>query len=252
MVTIRKPVGSETTDRFFDLPKFETANELLLTTPRVGYFTTLAFFANWPTNASNEMRVTVNQALIVATGNAIDGTDGTTPATTPGLDSAHAAPGSACYGCHQLLDPTRSILSSTYSWFYNPQTIPQWLQQPGQFAFQHVIAPMNTIDDFAKLLSTHPLTPSAWVQKLCYYANSSPCDPTDPEFLRIVNEFQNGFSWDGLVKNLLSSPITTIAGPTQTFTTNGEVIAVTRRDHLCAMLNNRLGFVAAWKSSNPA
>jgi hypothetical protein len=243
MVTIRAPQGSETTDRFFDVPKFETSNELVLNTPRVGYFTTLAFFANWPTNASNEMRVTVNQSLIVATGTAIDGTDGTTPSSTPGLDAAHAAPGSACYGCHQLLDPTRSILSATYSWYYNPQTIATWKNQPGQFAFQHVIAPMNTIDDFAKLLATHPLTPAAWVQKLCYYANSAPCDPTDPEFQRIVADFQNGFSWNGLIKELLSSPITTISAPTKTFTTNGEVIAVTRRDHLCAMLNNRLGFV---------
>src|SRR4029077_1150547 len=95
MVTIRPPGSGEMTDRFFDLPKFETKNELVLSTPRVGYFTTLAFFANWPTNASNEMRVTVNQSLIVATGNQIDGTDGTTPSSTPGLDSAHATPGSA-------------------------------------------------------------------------------------------------------------------------------------------------------------
>ena len=68
------------------------------------------------------MRVTLNQALIVATGTQIDGTDGTTPSSTPGLDSDHAGAGTACFGCHQLLDPTRSILSTTYSWFYNPQT----------------------------------------------------------------------------------------------------------------------------------
>jgi len=243
MVTIRAPQGTETTDRFFDVPKFRSSNELVLHTPRVGYFTTLAFFANWPTNASNEMRVTTNQALIVATGTAIDGTDGTAPSSTPGLDSAHATPGSACYGCHQLLDPTRSILASTYSWYYNPQTQSQWSSQPGLFAFQHVIAPMANIDDFAKLLATHPLTPAAWVQKLCYYANSAPCDPSDPEFLRIVADFENGFSWDGLVKDLMASPITTISGPTKTLETNGEVIAVSRRDHLCANLNNRLGFV---------
>jgi hypothetical protein len=243
MVTIRAPQGSETTDRFFDIPKFRTANELVLNTPRVGYFTTLAFFANWPTNASNEMRVTTNQALIVATGTAIDGTDGTTPGSTPGLDSAHATPGSACFGCHQLLDPTRSILASTYSWFYNPQTQSQWSSQPGLFAFQHVITPMSNIDDFAKILASHPLTPGAWVQKLCYYVNSAPCDPGDPEFQRIVTNFEDKFSWTGLVKDLLASPITTISAPTKTLETNGEVIAVSRRDHLCANLNNRLGFV---------
>ena len=81
--------------------------------PRVGFFTTPAFFANWQTNTSNTMRVTTNQALIVATGASIDGTDTTVPSSTPGLDAAHAAPGSACFSCHQLLDPTRSILAAS-------------------------------------------------------------------------------------------------------------------------------------------
>jgi hypothetical protein len=243
MVTIRAPRSGEATTRFFDLLTMRSSNELVLKTPRVGFYTTLAFFANWPTNASNEMRVTTNQALIVATGTAIDGTDGTIPASTPGLDAQHAAPGTACFGCHQLLDPTRSILSSTYSWFYNPQTIQKWYSQPGLFAFQHVIAPMASIDDFGKLLATHPLMPGAWGQKLCYYVNSAPCDPNDTEFQRIVADFAGGTSWNALVREVLSSPITTNTARTKTYETNGEVIAVSRRDHLCAALNNRLGFV---------
>ena len=243
LVTIRPPAGPELTTKFYDLPTLRTATELVVRTPRPGFFSTPAFFANWPTNKSNQMRVTVNQALIVATGTAIDGTDATTPSTTPGLDSAHAAPGSSCFGCHQLLDPTRSVFSSTYSWFYNPQTDPALIAQPGQFAFQGVVAPMATIDDFAKLLASHPLVPQAWVQKLCYYANSAPCDPLDPEVQRIVAGFAGGFGWDALVKELLASPVTTNATRTRTHDTNGEVIAVARRDHLCAALNNRLGFV---------
>src|SRR4029077_4397808 len=129
----------------------------------------------------------------------------------------HAAPGSACFSCHQLLDPTRSILSSTYSWFYNPQTDPALIAQPGLFAFQNVVAPMRTIDDFAKLLATHPLVAQAWVQKLCYYVNSAPCDPNDPETQRIVTAFASGFSWNGLIRDLLASPITTNASETKTF-----------------------------------
>src|SRR5262249_27537060 len=147
------------------------------------------FFANWSTNSSNQARVTLNQALIVATGKQIDGTDGTLPSSTPGLDAQHAVPGSACYGCHQLLDPTRSILSATYSWSYSPPVDPLLVQQPGLFAFQHVVAPMHAIDDFAHLLATHPLVASAWAQKLCYYASSAPCDPDDPELQRIVGDF---------------------------------------------------------------
>jgi len=244
LVTIRPPVGSETPTDFFDLVTLRGSNELVIRTPRPGFFTTPAFFANWPTNSSNQMRVTLNQALIVATGAQIDGTDGTTPGSTPGLDGVHADPGSACYGCHQLLDPTRSILSATYSWFYNQQVDGALKAQPGLFAFQHVVAPMSTIDDFASLLATHPLVPQAWGQKLCYYVNSAPCDPSDPEFQRIVTAFTTaGFAWNGLVRDLLSSPITTNAEDTKTHATNGEVIAVARRDHLCANINNRLGFI---------
>jgi hypothetical protein len=44
------------------------------------------------------------------------------------------------------------------------------------------------------------------------------------------------------VKAVVTSPITTHSVATKTATTNGEVVAVARRDHLCAALNARLGF----------
>jgi hypothetical protein len=242
MVTIRAPQPTETPTRFFDVPGLRAANELALKTPHPGFFSTPAFFANWPTNQSNQMRVTVNQALIVALGAAYDGGDETVPPSTPGLDTAHAQPGTMCYSCHQLLDPTRSIFSSTYSWFYSQQDQAPLQAQPGLFAFQGVVQPMTTIQDFSQVLATHPLVAKAWVQKLCYYVNSAPCDPTDPEYQRLVADFASGFSWTTLVRELLSSPITTNTKDTVTRQTNGQVIAVSRRDHVCAALNNRLGF----------
>jgi hypothetical protein len=244
LVTIRPPIGAEVPTAFYDMTTLRTATTLIARTPRPGFFSTPAFNANWPTNSSNQMRVTINQTLIVATGAQIDGTDGTIPGSTPGLDDQHAVVGSACYGCHQLLDPTRSILSSTYTWFYNQQVDPKLIQQPGLFAFQHVVQPMSTIDDFAKILAAHPLVAGAWAQKLCYYVNSAPCDASDPAFQTIVSNFQSsGTNWNRLVRELLSSSIVTNATKTKTWVTNGEVIAVSRRDHLCAAINNRLGFV---------
>ena len=63
---------------------------------------------------------------IVALGSSVDGTDPTTTSSSvPGLAIDHAGTSGACFGCHQLLDPTRSILSATYSWFYYPQTDPK-------------------------------------------------------------------------------------------------------------------------------
>jgi hypothetical protein len=242
MVSIRQPAAGEATTHFYDLATLRSSSELVLGAPRVGFFSTPAFFANWPTNKSNEMRVTMNQALIVATGASVDGTDATNPTSTPGLDATHAA-SPACFSCHRTLDPTRSILASTYSWNYHDQAEAAFAQQKGLFAFRGVIQPVSSVFDLGTLLAQHPLFAPAWVNKLCYYANSAACEASDPEFQRVVGVFQqSGYSWHALVRELLASPLTTHATPTQTGADEGEVVAVTRRDHLCAALNNRLGF----------
>ena len=240
MVTIRPPVGTESITHFYELPRLRTATELVLKTPRPGFFSTPGFAANWPTNQSNQMRVTINQALIVATGMAIDGLDLTATPTTPGLDTEHASD-PACYSCHRILDPTKAILSSTYSWFYGPQTDAALVAEKGIFQFQGLVKPVASIDDFASALAAHPAVPAAWAQKLCEYANSAPCQRDDPEFARVVAAFtQANGSWSALVRELLSSPLVTNLAPSVTYATQGEIIAVSRRDHLCAALDARL------------
>jgi hypothetical protein len=247
MVTVRQPMAGEATTPFYDLPALRAASTLVLDLPRVGFFTTPAFFANWQTNLSNTMRVTTNQTLIVALGSMIDGTDSTTAipgagGLPPGLDAVHAASG-ACYGCHQLLDPTRSILASTYSWYYHTQDTATIGAQKGEFAFRGVTAYPQTVYDLGTILSTHPLFGPAWVQKLCEYGNSQPCETTDPEFVRIAGDFEaGGYAWNALVVDLFSSPLTTGAKATQTTTDEGVTVAVSRRDHFCAAMSFRLGF----------
>jgi hypothetical protein len=244
MVTIRAPRAGEAVTAFYDLPALRTAAELVLQIPRTGFFSTPAFFANWQTNISNQMRVTLNQTLIVALGASIDGTDTTmTPGNPPpGLDTTHAAQPQCAY-CHQTLDPLRSIFSATYSWNYHNQIDPIWTAQKGMFSFRGVVQPVGSMADMGQVLAQHPLFPTAWAQKLCTYANSAPCLEGDPEFQRIVAAFQSsGFSWNALVRDLMSSPITTNVSQTATAAANGEVVAVSRRDHLCAALDNRLGF----------
>jgi hypothetical protein len=242
LVTVRPPTGPETTTPFYDLPSLRAATELVLSIPRTGFFSTPAFFANWQTNTSNQMRVTMNQTLIVALGAQVDGSMLTIPPTTPGLDTAHATQ-AACLACHQELDPLRSIFSATFSWNYHTQSDQTFAAQKGLFAFAGVIKPVSNLSDLGGTLATHPLFAQAWVQKLCAYANSAPCLTTDPEFLRVVTTFQtSGYSWDALVAELMSSPLVTNAAPTATAAAQGEVVAVSRRDHLCAALNARLGF----------
>ena len=242
LVTIRPPTGPEATTTFYDLPTLRTAKELVLTTPRAGFFSTPAFFANWQTNTSNQMRVTMNQTLIVALGAQVDGSDPTRPTSTPGLDTAHAGQ-AACAFCHVTLDPLRSIFASTYSWNYHAQDETAFAAQKGMFIFQGVQQAVASMGDMGGVLAQHPLFGPAWAQKLCTYANSSPCLPTDPEFQRVVAAFKTAsYSWDTLVAELMSSPLVTNAAPTATAAANGEVVAVSRRDHLCAALNARLGF----------
>lgn len=241
MVTLRQPSAGEDTTAFYDLKALRSANELVLNMPRAGFFSTPAFFANFPTNVSNQMRVTAQQALIVATSTIFDGTDPTAPSSTPGLDASHASSG-ACITCHRLLDPTRSILAATYSWNYHNQQDPNFSAQPGLFAYRGVLAPTQSIWDFGAALANHPLLAAGWVQKLCYYVNSAPCSDKDPEFSRLVSLFQSsGYSFSALVQAFVTSPLTTYESETATAKAQGEVVSIARRDHLCAALDARLG-----------
>ncbi len=244
LVTVRKPMTGEATTRFFDLPLMRSAasTTLVLNRPHVGFFTTPAFFANWSTNDSNQMRVTLNQTLIVATGMQVDGTDTTVPTSTPGMDSTHSN-NTACVYCHQTLDPTRSIFSATYSWNYGTQSDSAFAAQKGRFVFRGVDQPVTSIYDLGTILSTHPLFATAWAQKLCYWVNSQECLTSDPELQRIANVFKtSSYSWNRLVKELVTSPLVTHVSPTLTTTTDGAAIAVTRKDHLCASWNARFAF----------
>jgi hypothetical protein len=241
MVTIRQPNEGEPTTPNHDLLRLRKAQELVLVVPRVGFFSTPAFFANWPTNVSNQMRATIHQTLIVATGKAIDGMDATDVPETPGLDSMHSRTGD-CLGCHRLLDPTRSIFSASWSWHYRRQVDPVWQEQLGRFAFAGVNEEVRSLDELGAVLAKHPRVAPGWVQKLCHYLDSAPCDESDPEFGRLVALFRaSNHSWKALVKALVTSPLVTHAADSVTARQSGEVVAVARRDHLCAALAARLG-----------
>jgi hypothetical protein len=258
LVTITQSTGPSSNPAFYNLPALRKTSSIAMQIPRIGYFTTPAFAANWPTNSGNMMRAVLNQALIVATGHQIDGTDGTipTPMPPPGMNLDNNLQGGhdtgVCKGCHQLLDPMRDILLMNYTWFFAPQTDPNMINSGAWFAFFGTQSAMSTLQEFAQLLVKHPMVQAAWVQKLCYYVNSAPCDASDPAFTSIVTDFgNNNMSWSALVKEFMLSPITTNVSVTQTYETNGEVIAVSRRDHLCAAINNRLGFVDICQLSLP-
>ncbi len=100
--------------------------------------------------------------------------------------------------------------------------------------------------DLASQLAGHPDFAGAWVQKLCTWANSAPCDESDGEFARIAAIFfESNYDWRTLEVTIFTSPLVTYLAPTKTVSQGGEVFPVSRRGHLCAALSNRLGITDA-------
>lgn len=244
-VTIRKPNAGEKRTLPWELQKLRQSNELLLDIPRVGFFSTLAFQATWRTNTSNLARVTTNQTLIVALGSSFDPSSVTLPLSESGLDAQHADPSTPCYGCHKLLDPMRGYFRKNLTLNYHEQLDAKLLSTTPSFSFDGVTSAGSTLDDLGRTLAEHPRFPTAWAQKLCYYADSAPCSEDDPEFIRVVTAFKDdGMKFKSLVRELFASPLVTGAAMTKTFKDREIIVSISRYDHLCRALTNRLGIDA--------
>ncbi|HYJ07936.1 MAG TPA: hypothetical protein VEX18_02980, partial [Polyangiaceae bacterium] len=225
---------------FYDLAALRAASSVALRQPRLGFFTTPAFLANWETNEDNQFRVATSQSLIVALGEIFSPADPTTPARLDGLSEEHSAKGSTCYGCHQFLDPMRTYFAQNFSYEYQRPEQPS--QLTASFAFQGYVHDAGGIEDFAAALIDHPGFATGWTQKLCYWANSQPCGEEDAEFLRIAQSFRDsGFDFKALLLELMSSPLVTAASFTETYRTSPPLISITRKQHLCQLLDIRLG-----------
>ena len=239
-VDIEVGKSAKTVPIFFDLDTLRAATTITLRQPRVGFFTTPAFLANWETNEDNQFRVTTSQSMIVALGKLFSPADATIPVRLDGLATEHAAPGSTCYGCHQFLDPMREYFAQGFSYNFQRPDVPGAVTP--SFAFQGYVHDAGNIDDFAQALADHPDFASGWTQKLCYWANSQACSEKDPEFLRVAKAFTDShFDFKTLLVELLSSPLVTGAAFTETARSSAPFVSITRKQHLCQLLTTRLG-----------
>ncbi|MEL7369783.1 MAG: hypothetical protein AAFN74_12775, partial [Myxococcota bacterium] len=211
---------------------------LNLRAPRVGFFSTPTFYESWETNEDNQFRVTTNQAVLAALDILFEAGDTTQHETLEGLNEDHSAPDSACYQCHRMLDPMRLQFQNVYSFRYRVLNEPR-TQQPG-FAFQGYVASPSTMDEFAQALVDHPRFPTAWVQKLCMWANSQRCLEDDPEFIRLATAFSQDWDFMALLTNLFSSPLITGAEITETHDDREFFVSIARTNHMCVALDTRI------------
>lgn len=225
---------------FYDLPALRAAQTLRLKIPRVGFFTTPAFLANWDTNEDNQFRVTTSQTVITALGQIFSPADQTPTLREDGLNKEHAAPGSTCYGCHQFIDPMRLYFGKALSTRY--QRTEKAMAGTPSFAFAGYSHDAGDLYTLATTLKDHPHFAAAWVQKLCYYANSQACDEKDPEFQRTVSVFvESEYDLRSMIATLFASPLVTGATSTRTAENQANLVSITRNQHLCQLLDVRLG-----------
>ncbi|MEI9940923.1 MAG: hypothetical protein WDO69_27210 [Pseudomonadota bacterium] len=236
----------------FDLPALRASGATLSSKiPRVGFFSTPAFFAVWNTNDSNQHRVTANQAMLGSIGLAYTNADSAIvlPPTTTAIDGEHAVDGSACYGCHKSLDPMRQFWGNSFD--YNDKQFTGKSAGPASFGYGNVSGNGKSLADFGSFLqqvTDEQVTGNVisrfaleMTQKLCFFANSTKCDETDPEMRRIASAFEtSSFKFDVLVSELFSSALVTNAEPTKTNQEYGATVSIMRRDQFCQALSNRL------------
>jgi hypothetical protein len=242
MVTITQATSPTQQTRFFDLAGNRTSNSLALYEPRVGYFTTPAFLSQYPTNISNQARVTIDQTMIVGLGQGFDGTDPITVSNAPGLDPAHAA-NPACFQCHWNLDPMARFFRSNLTMNYSTQQDPAQIAIKGSFLFDNIVATDDTtLSYLAGQIAAHAQFKTAWTLKLCAWANSGSCLATDPEVQRVAQVFAtSNYSWNSLVHELFTSPLVTYLSPTVSAQAVGTTVPIVRRAQLCTTLDSRLG-----------
>ena len=229
---------------FYDLIRLRRANAVVTRVPRVGFFTTNAFFENWATNVDNQFRVAVNQSLLAALHIGFNASERTAPFNDSVIDREHAA--QECYGCHKNIDPMRNYFSKSYNVSYqrpfgegdNARILGNG--RPA-FTFRGQRNRGGDLRRFGRMLAEHPDFAKAWVQKVCHFANSARCNESDPRFQQIVNDFrQNNFNFKTMLVNLLASPL--VSKRTELATGNeNDFISITRRGHLCALLSQRSG-----------
>ena len=159
--------------------------------------------------------------------------DPTPSGNLEGLEKEHTNTNTPCYGCHRLLDPMRQVFANHFSPNYRP--VKDYDKKQSYFAFLGKKSQMNDFQDFAQALASHSKFSSSWVQKVCTYANSSPCDESSDEFIGLTKSFEaSQFNFRKMVLNVLASSLVT--GQSSSLE---DQVNISKVNHFCHALSVR-------------
>ena len=239
MMTEEEMLDPDNAERLRAIPD---GGSIVLRTPRVGFFSSPAFFQTWLTNRDNDFRVTINQAMIVATGMTFSPGD-STPLTGDGaaVDADLFPAESTCYGCHKNLDAMRPAFLADYDNINTRHTVPETALPQAGFSFQGQSVEVNSLQDWAEALAAHPNFATAWVLKLCQWASSTECSATDPDVLALADDFAaSGHDLTQLFAAFFTSPLVTMTSDREDSPAPGAQVSVARLGHYCHALRSRL------------
>lgn len=216
--------------------------EVTLRAPRVGFFTSPAFFQTWLTNFDNNFRVTIGQALIVAVGSTFSPGDTTAHNTNlEAVDLEVFPQDSECYGCHQNIEPMREAFLRHYDPVNTRYQPDSGEGLAADFVFQGHSVPVDDLHDWADALASHPNFARGWVLKVCEWASSIACDPNDPVVQALADDFvSSGYNLTYLFQRLFSSPILTHTSFREATKVPGGQVTLARQGHFCQAAKVRL------------
>lgn len=243
LVQFQTPTPQNAANSVLDLDVFASADQVTFRIPRVGFFTTPGFLAQWPTNINNQFRTTINQTLLVGLHKYFNGGDQTTPKNLGAIPLQHASPSSGCYSCHLTMDPMRQYFRNELTTSYTPQYDSNQLMMAGSWGQDGIQFDGGGLVQLGKLIAESPVFSMGWTLKLCGWLNSAPCSASDPEVKRIAKEFTaSNFNFNHLMKQLAVSDLTTYRRETKTAQQRGVVITMARSSQMCQVLGARLNW----------
>ena len=135
------------------------------------------------------------------------------PPNLTAVDGMHAVSTSVCYGCHKSLDPMRQFWGNFYDFNDKAEGKRARAKPASVSATSPRTAPRcsTSANCWRRVTDTQVDGPPlnrfalAMTQKLCFFANSSQCEETDPEMRRIARAFADAdYDWKTLVRELFA------------------------------------------------